>query len=420
MGGHVWRIIAKPWIVPRAATIELGRARDFLSEDGQVTHGHSTGMLRAVLLGLVVLGPGFQPIAKAQRGDADFLHVLLACDTDALDQTKIDGNRLNNRLMMEIPRERREITVYQGGRVTSDDILDYYKDLRVRSNDALFFYFSGHGGVDGDGHFMRMTDGRKLWRDEVREAMEDTGARLRVLLTDCCALAADPGARVRAVFMPEGVARVEAFRHLFFRHRGTVDVNACKEGEEAWCDLENGGVCTDAFLILLGWQNHMLDSENSRDQFVSWREFLGHLDDQTNTCFQELKKANPGDIRQREQRLEVYDDSADPVSTRIARSRYRFGINTFDRGGEGVLIGEVYRDSPAEWHGFRKGEILYEIAKMAPETGDVLEVFRVRRESDFARIIDDMFHATLLRCKMRDDSTGDTRTRYVWIASKGN
>ena len=85
-----------------------------------------------------------------------------------------------------------------------------------------------------------------------------------------------------------------------------------------------------------------------------------------------------------------------------------------------MLIGEVYRDSPAEWHGFRKGEILYEIARMAPETGDVLEVHRVRRESEFARIIDNMFHPTLLRCKTRDDSTGGTRTRYVWIASKGN
>jgi hypothetical protein len=81
------------------------------------------------------------------------------------------------------------LDMFTGNKVTPKAVLDYYRTLNVGPNEALVFYYSGHGGYHGSkGHFMALTIGHQpLYRNDILAAMEAKKPRLKVLLTDCCA-----------------------------------------------------------------------------------------------------------------------------------------------------------------------------------------------------------------------------------------
>jgi hypothetical protein len=132
------------------------------------------------------------------------------------------------------------IDMFTGNRVTPKAVLDYYRTLNVGPNEALVFYYSGHGGYHGTkGHFMALTIGHQpLYRNDVLAAMEAKKPRLKVVLTDCCAnlsggawqdtepadsivraldTPAGPGTRRAALREPEATVRTRAdFKPLVF------------------------------------------------------------------------------------------------------------------------------------------------------------------------------------------------------------
>lgn len=145
------------------------------------------------------------------------LRVLIAVDTD--DQGGVTWGRdgLNVKSILEAMlakqhlAERATIDMMTGKQVTPDKILAYYKNLKFDANEALLFYYSGHGGFHlKKGHFLALTHG-KLYRADLIAAMTASQPRLCVLLTDCCsnyAGGALPGE-------PKGSAEIASLRKDF-------------------------------------------------------------------------------------------------------------------------------------------------------------------------------------------------------------
>ena len=156
-------------------------------------------------------------------GTISHLHVLLIGDTDdgsVGKSVQADLNNLKRTLEYGIPPFRRTITVLSGAEATPKSVLRQVQDLTIQDKCSLFVYYSGHGVIDPElGHVFTMTHGR-LSRKELLAAMRAKKARLRILVTDCC-----------AVYAPVSVRRAERlredwsiFRSLFFLHDGEVDV----------------------------------------------------------------------------------------------------------------------------------------------------------------------------------------------------
>jgi hypothetical protein len=133
--------------------------------------------------------------ASSQQADeAARVRVLLVLDTlDRGGQTwGLDGD--NMKAMLErafagqnIDKNRVTVDMFTGAKVNPRTVLDYYDKLNVGPDEALVFFYSGHGGyhVFG-GHYLALTLG-PLYRDDLVKAMTKKNPRLVVLLTDCCA-----------------------------------------------------------------------------------------------------------------------------------------------------------------------------------------------------------------------------------------
>ena len=80
-------------------------------------------------------------------------------------------------------------TRLSGEQVTVENITAAIEQTAVRSNDAMVFFWSGHGGYDVEKkeHFFKMPQGGLLYRPTLLGALQKKSARLTVLLTDSCA-----------------------------------------------------------------------------------------------------------------------------------------------------------------------------------------------------------------------------------------
>jgi hypothetical protein len=121
-------------------------------------------------------------------------------------------------------------------------------------------------------------------RSELRKTMEQTGAGLRVLLTNCCSNIAGfdpPNRRVPAAW--------DAFADLLFKHRGTVDITAAEEGTFGWGSGSHGGLFTNTLTRLWCEPKHLLDVNS--DGFVTWNEYFARLRFDTNELFLKARDA---------------------------------------------------------------------------------------------------------------------------------
>jgi hypothetical protein len=126
------------------------------------------------------------------KPEAARVHFLIVVDTDdgAGKTWGLDGRTFKAVVYAGLKKQNLESRVsfetFSGKDVTSGKVLRYYHDLRVEPDDALVFFYSGHGATNATrGHFLQFTHG-PLFRNDLLAAMQKHNPRLMVLLTDCC------------------------------------------------------------------------------------------------------------------------------------------------------------------------------------------------------------------------------------------
>src|SRR5205823_6528277 len=123
------------------------------------------GMLGALAL---LIGP------LAGRSHAQGrIDVLIVCDTD----TKLQGIERDARAMRAVfeagiqdPRLL-SITTFTGALVSPAQVFDYYRKVQVGPNDALVFFYTGHGATDPTRGHCLTTERGMIYRKDLRAAL---------------------------------------------------------------------------------------------------------------------------------------------------------------------------------------------------------------------------------------------------------
>jgi len=220
----------------------------------------------------------------AVREELTRVRALIVVDTNSNVRVCEEQNLRNlyAALTAGIPRNRLEITVLSGEHATPQNVLRYYQNLQTGPNEAVLFYYGGHGGVDATrrfndgptlGHCLTMTAGG-LYRRDLIAAIKARNPGLAVILTDCCSSYFQSGNSTSDSESSNENGRIQAMglshacRCLFFQHRGIVDITASEPGSFAYGYEAIGGFFTFGLTrIVVAPEQCLLDGGRN---FITW------------------------------------------------------------------------------------------------------------------------------------------------------
>jgi hypothetical protein len=269
--------------------------------------------------------PEEKPRAK---GELSRLIALLVVDTNAQNAegigTAVDG-RLMEQALEELEEQSREEVGQDvvggvsltGGSVHPLVILALLEKIRekrlVRKSDVVLFYYTGHGLIPGtfnNDHYLTMSGG-DLPRSVLRAALEKLGARLNIILTDCCASSPTLRARVAR----RGPAQWRLVQHLM-KYQGFVDITASETGTPSWGSNE-GAIFTAVLWQLLS--DPVSEFDSNGDKSVDWKEFFARLQSDTvklakeSRCNQKPQAFNLAYWPTYERWIKVKNDADEPL-----------------------------------------------------------------------------------------------------------
>jgi hypothetical protein len=227
---------------------------------------------------------------------------------------------------------------------TPTTILDALDSIEARAEDTIFFYFSGHGAVDDQGHFLALAQG-KLYRQTILERLTRKAARLVVVITDCCNSRSDGEVfAAPAPFYEEPQQPTPLFRSLFLEPRGLVDINSSSPGESAFfvAEKEPGFSASGSiFTVELG---RWVDRQRLRPS--TWDDLVRGVSLQVHHAF--LASYPKGAQLAKGQAMQ-YQQTVYPITYpgMPVKSGPRTGFVVRDDQGQGAIITRVAADSPA-------------------------------------------------------------------------
>lgn len=303
------------------------------------------------------------------------IHIILAADgADANigNAVKTDLDNMTNLFRANVPVANLNLIALDANAMTPDGMLRSVENLNVAPNDAIVFYYSGHGAFDVNGgrQFLELTVGGKLYRDTLLAKIEEKKPRLAVLLTDCCNNEVNtvPGTRSVGVVAPIQTPRSFSpiFENLFVFCKGTVDLTSSQPGELSFVlDVANGSVFTKALIDVV---NH-----NKTNIDMYWNDFSDRLGRESNRIFREkypsgvkipeaLKGPGAPDIQTSQTvfkyRLPGEENSLQPAATQSVREGPRLGLRAVNHENVGVRITAIAPNSPASRADIAVGDIV--------------------------------------------------------------
>lgn len=224
------------------------------------------------------------------------------------------------------------------------NLLDAIATLKVRPNDAILFYFTGHGAADDQGHYLALAQGH-LYRKDLLDALSAKKAGLTALITDCCNTRSDGYLFVSPyIHVDRPPAPSPLFRTLFFETKGIVDINSSSPSESSFfAPITEGSPDAFGSIFTLAW-SRWNGQEKSRAR--SWDEMVRAVGLMVHKSFHDYypKGASiaKGAPIQTQQSIFPFAYPGMPDS-----EGPRTGITLRDFPGRGSVIIEVTAGSPA-------------------------------------------------------------------------
>jgi len=195
-----------------------------------------------------------------------------------------------------------EASVLDGKNASSTNFRTAMKNLKVGSNDLLFFYFSGHGGMEKGKTFLYFTDEEAVSRDELVQLVQGKKARFSIMFTDACS------SSIESVSAPKSLkggfkkgmsddAFDPVFKELLYNYRGFMHMSAAKEGQYA-TGTDTGGIFTIAMV------NELLMFPPSPD----WNKLAAEAATRTDAKYKKINQYSKGESgsEQESQNPQVY------------------------------------------------------------------------------------------------------------------
>ncbi len=153
--------------------------------------------------------------------------------------------KLERRNLLEV-----EKIVLQGKKASTANIIAAIKDIDTDSDDILFFYYCGHGGMTGGNTYLWPCDENALFRKDLLSLVGKKDATLKLVFTDACSSSIDSvGYRNMLNYMGNvsGEGNNDSiYRNLFLNYEGTLDLTAASEGQFGFSNDVNGGYFTSS------------------------------------------------------------------------------------------------------------------------------------------------------------------------------
>ena|GEM_PF-2142036 len=359
------------------------------------------------------------------------IHAILAADrADAKigRGVAVDLENMTHLLRSNIPPTNLHLVILEVGSMTPEGLLEAVDSLTVHPDDAVLFYYSGHGAYDAANRkqFFALTKGGNIYRETLLTKIEEKSPRLAVLLSDCCNNEVND-ASARSVTLPEPrILKTPGsfsplFENLLVFCKGTVDLTSSKPGQFSFVDGKNpsrGSFFTWALAELL--------NRDRTNEDLDWVQFVEKLGVESQKAFHESYPKGildrSGQPVQMGQTVYIHKvpgmsatlDSATASTphlvsapTRIepapAPTGPRLGLRAITHDGGGVRITEIASDAPAGKAGFFVGEIITEINGKA-----------IRNETDYSDAIDQSQKIMEVKLKRADHSTRTLTVELGW------
>jgi hypothetical protein len=188
-----------------------------------------------VLHAMLVVDTNATDIASALQNDLQAMTTLL---DDIADSTGVTVDRL----------------IYSGNNVTVENIRHGLVTLSSGANDAILFYYSGHGGRLSDTpsqwpnmYFHKTTQGNGMNLSEVFALLTGKGSRLVVVLGDTCNSVLHTPQQVQARQKTSAAKQVAEYRKLFVESRAAILCSSSRPGERSYA-APDGSLFTQQFV----------------------------------------------------------------------------------------------------------------------------------------------------------------------------
>lgn len=283
--------------------------------------------------------------------------ILVICD----EYVTPDNNNIAQSLRVDLGTvtqmldilERRNIakvdkTVIQGTKATLDNIVNALKNVQTGKDDVIFYYFSGHGLMEGGKTYMLTSDEKNLSRDRVASMIGSKSARLKMLISDCCSNAVDEVAIARSI--NKSGQKIEAgeydpiYKDLFLGYEGTMHLNAATEGEFAYSDVIHGGFFT-----------HYLIKEGLIKKPVNnWADIFKDAKDKTSQMFMRMPAESKAKLAQqgiKNQTAKAYSmpNPKTAIKSPTLPTKTSPKINIFNYANDDLIIFVDNNDLSKEW-----------------------------------------------------------------------
>jgi hypothetical protein len=341
--------------------------------------------------------------AGAPPADAK-IHLVTACDFQSFgNAAKNDEEQIVRLFKSHLPADRLHIVKLSRNGFNPSSILTAIEDLPIGGNDAIVFYYSGHGGNDREkGHYLLFPHANSdplLFRSKLRSALQGR-QRLTVILTDCCAVSMNiPKTIFPMPTFPEQSDRISRlFEGLFFEERGLIDITSSSPGEASISLSDGSG---SIFTISLC---RLLNSSHLRNRKLTWFEVFYQC---KKKAIENFESVSPNGIEVEtfdDDGKQLFDGNSLPImhhqdaqrafAFRIPKPQLGLGARPKPEGG--LVVTLLVPDLPAARAGINEGDVILAV-----------DGKRIGSESDFDKSVDRANAQTVFRLKRESGNEVD-------------
>ena len=340
---------------------------------------------------------------------AQILHVVVVGDVSpsagwgkytsavAMDMTMVSTTIAENMPERQFSLVRFEISEDEYS--SPANVLATVNELAVGSDDAILFYFTGHGSVDDKGHFLSLATG-KLYRKDLLAALAARKARMVALITDCCNTRSDgylyaaPYVEVTSPPVPSPL-----FKRLFFDTTGIVDITSSSPGESAFfAPYQDEPPGSPGSIFTTAWVN-WIQQEKLKPR--SWDDLVRGVSLRVHHAFRDFYPKGAtiakGAPIQTDQNVHPFQYPGMPKS-----EGPRTGLVVRDFPGRGAVITDVAQGSPAS-----QAFLIHQDRFVSLQPQQVITSINGKATSNTAAVADAIRQSPqILRLSVRDPMQG--------------